>query len=268
MMQWVALWAKAKATPDLAETWTAALVHPVDCGDARTAPGEPARRKLRPIACSEALMKLAETIVIDANESQLRTAMRPHQLGCGVPDGAVLLVTATRAWASEVQRRAKAEIDHPAEDGMKALEQSVMGIDMENAYGRVLRSSCIEATLELVLGLAALTASQWQRPVQAWMKMEDRWVQRPTERGGWQGARLMQVLYLLIDTGMADGSWCAGMGTGCWPLAYSCQVGGSRSNGTHGIPGRSVLIRPSSGPGPCTPTAGCVPGTRWPSGAP
>ena len=35
-------------------------------------------------------MKLAETIVIDANESQLRTAMRPHQLGCGVPDGAVL----------------------------------------------------------------------------------------------------------------------------------------------------------------------------------
>ena len=49
-----------------------------------------------------------------ANESQLRTAMRPHQLGCGVPDGAVLLVTATRAWA---QRRAKAEIDHPAEDG-------------------------------------------------------------------------------------------------------------------------------------------------------
>ena len=61
---------------------------------------------------------------------------------------------------------------------MKALEQSVMGIDMENAYGHVLRSSCIEATLELAPGLAALTGSQWQRPVQAWMKMEDRWVQR------------------------------------------------------------------------------------------
>ena len=119
LMQWVMIWARAKATPDLAETWTAALVHPVDCGDARTAPGEPTRRKLRPIACSEALMKLAETIVIDANESQLRTAMRPHQLGCGVPDGAVLFVTATRAWASEVQRRAKEEIDHPAEDGME-----------------------------------------------------------------------------------------------------------------------------------------------------
>ena len=97
LMQWVMLWARAKATPDLAETWTATLVHPIDCGDARTAPGEPARRKLRPIACSEALVKLAETIVIDANESQLRAAMRPHQLGCGVPDGAVLLVTATRA---------------------------------------------------------------------------------------------------------------------------------------------------------------------------
>ena len=142
-------------------------------------------------------MKLAETIVIDANESQLRAAMRPHQLGCGVPDGAVLLVTATRAWASEMQRRAKAEIDHPAEDGTEALEQSVMEIDMENAYGRILRSSCIEATLELAPGLAALTGSQWQRPVQAWMKTGDRWVQRPTERGGWQGARLMQVLYSL-----------------------------------------------------------------------
>ena len=32
---------------------------------------------------------------------------------------------------------------------------------------------------------------------------------------------------LLIDTGMAEGSWCAGMGTGCWPLACGCQVGGS-----------------------------------------
>ena len=30
LMQWVMLWARAKATPDLAETWTAALVHPVD----------------------------------------------------------------------------------------------------------------------------------------------------------------------------------------------------------------------------------------------
>ena len=30
---------------------------------------------------------------------------------------------------------------------------------------------------------------------------------------------------LLIDTGMADGSWCAGMGTGCWSLAYRGQVG-------------------------------------------
>ena len=73
---------------------------------------------------------------------------------------------------------------------------------------------------------------------------------------------------LLIDTGMAEGSWCAGMGTGCWPLACGCQVGGSWHNGAHGIPGRSILIRPSSGPGPITPTAGCVLGTRWPSGAP
>ena len=164
------------------------------------------------MACSEAVLKLAETIVIDANESQLRAAMRPHQLGCGVPDRTVLLVTATRAWASEVQRRAKVEIDHPAEDGMKALEQSVMGIDMENACGRVLRSSCIEATLELAPGLAALTGSQWQRPVQAWMKTEDRWVQRPTERGGWQGARLMQVLYSLTL------EWRKGHGAREWGL--------------------------------------------------
>ena len=82
-----------------------------------------------------------------------------------------------------------------------------MGIDMENAYGRVLRSSCIQATLELAPGLAALTGSQWQRPVQAWMKVGDRWVQRPTERGGWQGARLMQVLYsLTLEWRMAPGA--------------------------------------------------------------
>ena len=150
-------------------------------------------------------------IVIDANESQLRAAMRPHQLGCGVPDGAVLLVTATRAWASEVQRRAKAEIDHPAEAGTKGLEQSVLGIDMENAFGRILRSSCIEATLELAPGLAALTGSRWQRPVQAWMKMGDRWVAATygTRRLAGSAAHAGP---LLIDTRMADGSWCAGMG--------------------------------------------------------
>ena len=228
LMQWVMLWARAKATPDLAETWTAALVHPVDCGDARTPPGEPARRKLRPIACSEALMKLAETIVIDANESQLRTAMRPHQLGCGVPDGAVLIVSATRAWASEMQRKAKAEIDHPTEDGTRALEQSVMGIDMENAYGRVLRSSCIFATLELAPGLAALTGSQWQRPVQAWLKVGDRWVQRPTERGGWQGARLMQILYsLALEWRMARGAQEWGLEAGRLPAGIKWAAPGA-----------------------------------------
>ena len=158
-------------------------------------------------------MKLAETTVIDATESQLRTAMRPHQLGCGVPDGAVLIVSATRAWASEMQRKAKAEIDHPTEDGTRALEQSVMGIDMENAYGRVLRSSCILATLELAPGLAALTGSQWQRPVQAWLKVGERWEQRSTERGGWQGAAT-HADPLFFGTRMAHGSWCTGMGTG------------------------------------------------------
>ena len=67
---------------------------------------------------------------------------------------AVFLVTATR-WAPEVQ--CKVEIDHPVEDEMKALEQSDMGVEVGNAYGRVFRSSCIEAFLELTLGLAALT---------------------------------------------------------------------------------------------------------------
>ena len=60
------------------------------------------------------------------------------------------------------QAVARARGGMPAEDGKKALEQSVMGIDMENAYGRVLRSSCIQATLELAPGLAALTGIEWQ----------------------------------------------------------------------------------------------------------
>ena len=103
-----------------------------------------------------------------------------------------------------------------------------MGIDMENAYGRVLRSSCILATLELAPGLAALTGSQWQRPVQAWMKVGERWVQRPTERGGWQGARLMQVLYsLALEWRMARGAQEWGLEAGCLPVGAKWAAPGA-----------------------------------------
>ena len=48
---------------------------------------------MRPMACSEALVKLAETSTIECK--QLTKVITPHQLGCGVPDGAALIIAAT-----------------------------------------------------------------------------------------------------------------------------------------------------------------------------
>ena len=45
--------------------------------------------------------------------------------------------------------------------------------------------------------LAALMAAEWQHDTTTWQKGPHGWVRGTTERGGWQGSRAMQVMFVL-----------------------------------------------------------------------
>ena len=68
--------------------------------------------------------------------------MTPHQLGSGVPDGAALIINTGRAWTADIGKRGKERKE------VEISSQAVMGIDMENAYGRVYMSACMEAGMK------------------------------------------------------------------------------------------------------------------------
>jgi hypothetical protein len=135
--------------------WTAACVSPVDCGMQQgTQPGEPQARNLRPIACAECLMKLVESIEIEAQISDILTKLEPAQVGCGTPDAAPLVVYIARTWAAAVLEAAENET--PSEG-----TQILAGLDLENAYGRAHRSTCLEGCKIIAPRLARLAAMQW-----------------------------------------------------------------------------------------------------------
>ena len=77
---------------------------------------------------------------------------------------------------------------------------AVMGIDVGSGHGHVHRSACLEAAVKYVHRLAMLAAMQWWAPVTAWIRREGEGANIPTERGGWRGARGMQVTVSDEDT--------------------------------------------------------------------
>ena len=105
MARWGELWQRGQLTPGTVRLWTAACVSPVDCGERPLEPHErpdaPRRRKLRPIACAECPLKLVEGAAIDAVMTEVAPALEPAQMGCGVADGASVMVSLLRTWAEE-----------------------------------------------------------------------------------------------------------------------------------------------------------------------
>ena len=104
LARWSTLWAKGNITSEVAELWTAAIVVPVDRGQAKVGPVEAPRRKLRPIACAEAPVKLAEGTLIDGMLPELARVVEPRQVGCGMADGAGIVVSLVRSWAADIVR--------------------------------------------------------------------------------------------------------------------------------------------------------------------
>ena len=96
LLAFAAAVAAGRFTAADAMLWCGAVLEPVDCGpkpepepDAAAGqdPGD-LPCKLRPIALTEALVKLSESMTIDECIDDIRRALEPSQLGAATPDGA------------------------------------------------------------------------------------------------------------------------------------------------------------------------------------
>ena len=141
-----------------------------------------------PIALAEVLMKLTESCVIEQHIDRILKGVEPTKLELGTPDAAALIVRIVRGWANDMAVAPK--------EGQDA--DVVLPFDLENAYGRAFRSGCVEAARSACPQLAAICASQWEPcDTRFWRRCDDGWTVDSTTRGGWQGSRVMQVMFVL-----------------------------------------------------------------------
>ena len=133
-------------------------------------------------------MKLTESCVIEQHIERLLKGVEPTNLALGTPDAAALSVRMVRGWANDMAGAPKQEQDADV----------VLPIDLENAYGRAFRSPCLEAARAACPQLAAVCAAQWEPcDTRFWQRCDDGWTVDRTMRGGWQGSRAMQVMFVL-----------------------------------------------------------------------
>ncbi len=165
----------------------------MDCGATVSTEMSESRRKLRPIACAEALVKLVEGIEITIQIKQVLGSLEPHQVGCGTPDAAPLLVYLARSWEEDLRRRWR-DADFDAQNDLE--EEVIAGIVLENAYGRAKRSVCLRGCRARAPRLSVLAATQWMiGGTTVWQRAGGVWRASVAQRGGWQGARLMQLMF-------------------------------------------------------------------------
>ena len=188
LRDWIGTWTQAMVPHRTAKLWTEATLAPLGCGSKKPEPGQqmpqPCPRKLCPIALAEVLMKLTESGVIEQHIDKLLQVVEPTNLGLGTPDAAAL-VRIVRGWANDI-----AVV--PEQDG-----DVFLSVDLETAYGRAFGSTCLEAARRACPQLAAVCAAQWDPcDTRFWQRCGDGWVVDSTSRGGWQGLRAMQVMFV------------------------------------------------------------------------
>ena len=98
---------------------------------------------VRPVLCSEALVKLALGSAVDTVHDKVPEAMGPRQYGGGRKGGAHLEVEQIRAASGK--------------DPGKAF----VSLDVANAFGAVQWTDALEAVFERAPSLAPALAAQW-----------------------------------------------------------------------------------------------------------
>ena len=160
-------WTQAVVPHQTAKLWTATTIVPLDCGPKKPEPGQHlpqlCPRKLRPVALAEVLMKLTESCVIEQHIDRLLKSVLPTNLWLGTPVAAAL--------------------------SRDRMQMSCYQLIWRNAYGRAFRSTCLEAARGACPQLAAICAAQLGA-------LRHKTVDSTT-RGGWQGSRAMQVMFVL-----------------------------------------------------------------------
>ena len=124
LKKWSQMWVNGNVCSFTAELWTAAIIAPIDCGETQDDDGQ-VKRKLRPIALAEALLKLAEGLAVDAALPVLARYLEPNQLGATTPDGAPIIVRVIRSWAADIIHNARdGEATPRGEEGSPEMKQS------------------------------------------------------------------------------------------------------------------------------------------------
>ena len=180
-----------------ARLFTAAVITPIDLGWEKPMPPHQ-RKKYRPIAGREVLMKFVESVNLDVERAEVSSSLEPFQLGCGTPDACPIIVTTIQSWMSDAVHA----LSHGDDRNILAMEDpatfTVASLDETNAYGRALRSVCLRGARTMARGVAGLAAAQWQcQGTVVWQRVDGSWRRSCSLRGGWQGSQLMQNLYAL-----------------------------------------------------------------------
>ena len=193
LQKWVRMWKAGEVSEDSALLWTSSIVVPIDCGSRQDG-----SRKLRPIALTEHMLKFTESVIIDECLPQLRGAFEPHQLGAGTADGNVLIYRILQTWLNDIESHGQVEPHAPVVEERNPSNDVLLGLDMENAYGRFFRSAALKATVARVPELAHLVLAEWgPGRTMYWQRIDGEWKISPTMRGGWQGSRLAMIMFCM-----------------------------------------------------------------------
>ena len=118
--------------------------------------------------------------------------MEPEQLGVGTLDGNILILRSLESWSAEIEAGNATSI---LAEELARLE-GIAALDLHNADGGFYRSSAIDEIIDFLPALAGMVKAQWQTGVTTyWQRVNGSWRKSETSRGGFQGLRLVTVLF-------------------------------------------------------------------------
>ena len=167
---------------------------PIDCGPK---PNQPSERKLRPIGLAKSLTKFVEAAIIDDIMPRVLAALEPTQLGAGTPDGCVIIVRMLQAWIRDMLLKGDvSDVGCNGLNGDESFFERILPLDLQNAYGRFLRSAGLKGMLAHAPRLQHLVLSLWGNASNTvWPRCEGSWRSSSTSRGGFQRLRILMLMF-------------------------------------------------------------------------